>query len=99
MSHGLDKIPDAIGHMVLAEDGVVISSGGDMSNDEQLADKLTKLVHNAYRAHLSNANISKNSNFRRLTVIWDDFVYVMTISNHKIFVAKRRIVPTEAVVA
>jgi len=85
----------------MTEDGAVTNSGGEMSNDEQLAEKLTRLVHTAYRAHLSNPNIANSSNFKRLSCVWDDFVYVITISNHKIYVVKRSNVPasTDAVVA
>ena len=37
-----------------------------MSNDEQLADKLTSLLHTALRAHQSNADVANTSNFKRL---------------------------------
>ena len=33
------------------------------------------------------------------TVIWDNFLYAVTISNHKVYVSKRRHVPTDPAVA
>jgi len=31
-----------------------------------------------------------------LAVIWEDFVYVLTVSNYRIYAIKKRYVPTEA---
>ena len=45
---------------------VVLQSGGDLSNDEHLADKLTSLLHTALRAHQSNADIANATSFKRL---------------------------------
>jgi len=86
MSQSMDA---ALGHMTLNEEGAVISSGGDMSNDEQMAEKLTNLVRTTIRL-LTNDERLKTSPFRRLSVIWDDFMYVITVSNHKIYAFKRR---------
>lgn len=44
----------------------VLQSGGDLSNDEHLADKLTSLLHTALRAHQSNADIANAASFKRL---------------------------------
>jgi len=85
MSHALD----ALGHMTLNEEGAVVSSGGDMSNDEELADKLTSLVRTTMRLYANDERL-KTSPFKRLSVIWEDFMYVITVSNHKIYAFKRR---------
>jgi len=37
-----------------------------MSNDEQLADKLTSLLHTALRVHQSNADVANATSFKRL---------------------------------
>lgn len=44
----------------------MLQSGGDMSNDEHLAEKLTSLLHAAVRAHQSNADTSDAASFKRL---------------------------------
>ena len=31
-----------------------------------------------------------------VTVVWEDFVYVLTVSNHKIYAVKKRSVSAEA---
>jgi len=80
---------DALGHMTLNEDGAVVSSGGDMSNDEQLAERITTLVRSVLRLHANNPHVGATP-FRRLSVIWEEYMYVITVSNHKIYAFKRR---------
>jgi hypothetical protein len=80
---------DALGHMTLNEEGAVVSSGGDMSNDEKMAEKLVALVRTMMRLHANDDRL-KTSNFKRLSVVWEDFMYVITVSNHKIYAFKRR---------
>jgi len=48
----------------------VLQSGGDMSNDEHLADKLTSLLHTALRAHQSNTDIANTAGFKRLAGLY-----------------------------
>jgi len=86
MSQAMDA---ALGHMTLNEEGAVISSGGDMSNDEQMAEKLTNLVRTTMRLMKHDDRLNTSA-FRRLSVIWEDFMYVITVSNHKIYAFKRR---------
>lgn len=40
----LDRIPDVIGYLVLTEDGAVLSSGGELENDEKSANIITGLI-------------------------------------------------------
>ncbi|KAK2171410.1 hypothetical protein NP493_1071g00064 [Ridgeia piscesae] len=87
MMQGIDRIPDSAGHIVMKEDGAVVASGGDLENDEVMADQLMRLTRLSLKV-LQSSNSS--ANFRRLSVIWDDFQYVITVSNHRVFVCKRR---------
>lgn len=40
----LEKIHDVIGYLVLTEDGAVLSSGGELENDEKSANIITGLI-------------------------------------------------------
>lgn len=40
----LEKIHDVIGYLVLTEDGAVLSSGGELENDERSANIITGLI-------------------------------------------------------
>lgn len=41
----LDKIPDVIGFLVLTQDGAVLSSGGELENDENRANIINGLIN------------------------------------------------------
>lgn len=41
----LDKIPDVIGFLVLTQDGAVLSSGGELENDEHRANIINGLIN------------------------------------------------------
>ncbi|KAI8772133.1 ragulator complex protein LAMTOR4 [Biomphalaria glabrata] len=94
--HGIDRIPDSLGFLVLTEDGAVISSGGQLENDETTANKITKLVHTAYKIQVTG---DKKDALRRLSVILGDVIYMATVSQHKIYVSKRHYNPQEPVQA
>lgn len=83
---GIDKIPDQTGYFVLNHEGAVLSSAGDLENDEQTANDITDVVRYALRISLSNDGEQK---FKRITLSYKTFVLLITISNQKIFVVKR----------
>lgn len=96
MTIPLDRIPDSMGYLVLTEEGAVINSGGDLENNEDLANKFINIVHTASRIPLSS---SKKDKFRKISVIWDSFMYVITVSGHKVYVSKRKYIPADPVTA
>ncbi|KAL8574211.1 hypothetical protein ACOMHN_066394 [Nucella lapillus] len=93
---GIERIPDSLGYLVLTEEGAVVSSGGDLENDEGVANKISKMVMTAVR--LVGIQEKKDA-FKRLTVVYDNFLYAATVSNHKILVSKRKYVPQDPVSA
>ncbi|KAH9498547.1 hypothetical protein Btru_007032, partial [Bulinus truncatus] len=95
-AHGIDRIPDSLGFLVMTEDGAVISSGGQLENDEVTANKITKLVHTAFKIPVTS---EKKDTLRRISVILGDVILMATVSQHKIFVSKRHYVPQEPVQA
>lgn len=95
MTASIDRIPDSLGYLVLNEDGAVINSGGDLENNEDMARRLSDIVYTACHIPLSTSRSSKDK-FKKLSIIWDTFQYVITVSNHKIYVSKRKYVPQEA---
>ncbi|GFR87148.1 late endosomal/lysosomal adaptor, MAPK and MTOR activator 4 [Elysia marginata] len=95
-AHGIDRIPDSLGYLVLTEDGAVISSGGQLENDEMTANKIVKLVHTAYKIPVTP---DRKDPLKRVSVIIGDYVFMITVSQHKIFVSKRQYSPQEPVPA
>ena len=50
-------------------------------------------------AHVISSTCQFTVIFFLLTVLWDNFLYAVTISNHKVYVSKRRHLPTDPAVA
>ncbi|XP_038163883.1 ragulator complex protein LAMTOR4 [Cyprinodon tularosa] len=86
LTAGLERIPDQLGYLVISEDGV-LASAGELENDEHTAGAIMQMVRTACRFRLSG---STEAPFKRMSVILEDFVYVVTISGQKVFVVKRQ---------
>lgn len=84
---------DVLGSLVLAEDGSVLSSTGQLSNMERLSQVFINVIRLATSFHSSDDGI-KDSDFKRVSIFWNDFVYVVTASNRRVHVMKR-LLPNE----
>ncbi|XP_078612588.1 ragulator complex protein LAMTOR4-like [Branchiostoma floridae x Branchiostoma japonicum] len=82
----LDRVPDQVGYLVMNEDGAVMASSGELENDEAAAGVIMKMVDVALRLQTGT---DKQEPFKRLSVIYDEHMYMVTISNQKIYVSKR----------
>lgn len=89
----LERIPDQVGYLVITEDGAVIASGGELENDEHVADTITGLVAMADKVDV--AAFQPGEVFKRISVTYDDFSYVICLSNKKIHVVKRKFIPNQ----
>ncbi|XP_059050389.1 ragulator complex protein LAMTOR4 homolog [Achroia grisella] len=85
----MDKIPDQIGYLVLAEDGAVLESGGDLENDERVATIITDLITLSNK--VDPCAFSPNEKFKKISITYDDHWFVICLSNKKIYVVKRSI--------
>lgn len=85
-------MPDQMGLLVLNESGGVISSYGDLSNDEQAANALMGMVKTAWKVHLGPRSKKKSdkTNVAKLSIIFDDYWYSATVSSGYVYVIKRR---------
>uniref|UniRef100_V5H992 Late endosomal/lysosomal adaptor and MAPK and MTOR activator 4 n=1 Tax=Ixodes ricinus TaxID=34613 RepID=V5H992_IXORI len=53
MMHGwMEKIPDQVGFLILSSDGGVISSGGELENEERIGGIIRKMVYCADKSDL-----------------------------------------------
>uniref|UniRef100_A0A3Q3WFL2 Ragulator complex protein LAMTOR4 n=1 Tax=Mola mola TaxID=94237 RepID=A0A3Q3WFL2_MOLML len=86
LTAGLERIPDQLGYLVISEDGV-LASAGELENDEHTAAVMMQMVRTASRFSLSE---SSEVPFKRMSVILEDFAYVVTVSGQKVFVVKRQ---------
>ncbi|XP_044730403.1 ragulator complex protein LAMTOR4 homolog [Chrysoperla carnea] len=81
----MERIPGQTGYLVLTMDGAVIESGGDLSNDERTAEIITSLVNTANRIDFSDQQMS---DYRKMTLSYEDHSYTICLSNKKLHVVK-----------
>ncbi|XP_028810485.1 ragulator complex protein LAMTOR4 [Denticeps clupeoides] len=93
LTQGLERIPDQLGYLVISDDGV-LASAGELENDEHTAGVVMQMVRTACRFRLRGA---AEPPFKRMTVMFDDYVYVVTVSGQKVFVVKRQNIQREPV--
>ncbi|KAL9963993.1 hypothetical protein ACROYT_G027559 [Oculina patagonica] len=86
LPHGLDKIPDVQGYLVLNSDGAVLSSSGDLENEENVATSITKMLQTAAKIPISG---DRTQTFKRMSVYYKDFTLMATVSNQKVYIVKR----------
>ncbi|XP_050450845.1 ragulator complex protein LAMTOR4 isoform X2 [Cataglyphis hispanica] len=91
----LERIPDQTGYLVLTEDGAVLTSGGDLENDERIANIISSLV--TLTSKVDPKAFPLNNAFEKISINYKDHCYVVCLSNKKIYVVKRNLLsPTTA---
>ncbi|XP_014473571.1 PREDICTED: ragulator complex protein LAMTOR4 homolog isoform X1 [Dinoponera quadriceps] len=93
----LDRIPDQTGYLVLTEDGAVLTSGGDLENDERVANIIVGLV--TLTNGIDPKAFPAPEAFEKISITYKDHCYVICLSNKKIHVVKRKLpLPTAAII-
>ncbi|KAK6466461.1 ragulator complex protein LAMTOR4-like [Huso huso] len=64
----------------------VLASAGELENDEQAAGLIMQMVQTACRFRLHDGT---EPPFKRLSVVFEDHAYMVTVSGQKVFVVKR----------
>ncbi|KAG8238514.1 hypothetical protein J437_LFUL016180 [Ladona fulva] len=85
----LERIPDQVGYLVLNDDGAVVASGGELENDEHMANIITGLV--TITDKIDTVAFPPEESFKKISVNFESYSYVVCLSNKKIHVVKRRI--------
>ncbi|XP_053955041.1 ragulator complex protein LAMTOR4 homolog [Anastrepha obliqua] len=81
----MEKLCNQIGYLVLQDDGAVIESGGDLENDERSANIFLDLLN---LAESVDDNFMPNNSCERISIVYDDHSYNISMSNHRIFIVK-----------
>ncbi|XP_058792615.1 ragulator complex protein LAMTOR4 homolog [Phymastichus coffea] len=88
----MERFPDQIGYLVLTEDGAVLTSGGELENDERMANIIMNLV--SLTDKIDSKAFSSNEGFENISIVYDDHCYIICLSNKKIHVIKKKLLPT-----
>ncbi|XP_013778529.1 ragulator complex protein LAMTOR4-like [Limulus polyphemus] len=91
------EVPEQTGYLIINEDGGVVSSGGDLENDEHAASVIMNMLNLIEKSTMSPTE--NKEPFKRLSIQYDDHLYIVMVSNKKIHVVKRNYVPAEPVEA
>ncbi|XP_042327007.1 ragulator complex protein LAMTOR4 [Sceloporus undulatus] len=86
LTQGLERVPDQTGYLVIC-DGAVLASAGDLENDERAAGAISELVRTACAFRLPRC---PEVPFRRISVVFGEHSFLVTISGQKLFVVKRQ---------
>ncbi|XP_075763132.1 ragulator complex protein LAMTOR4 [Pelodiscus sinensis] len=86
LTQGLERIPDQLGYLVIC-DGAVLASAGELENAEHMAGAISELVGTACGFRLQR---SPDPPFKRLSVVFGEHSFLVTVSGQKIFVVKRQ---------
>lgn len=89
----MEKILDQVGFLILTEDGAVLESGGELENDERVANIITELITLSNR--VDPVAFQANDQFKKISITYEDHCFIVCLSNKKIYIAKRNIVNTE----
>lgn len=79
-----DKIPGQSGYLVLSLDGAILSSGGELENDEKTATNIFKFVSAATKGDFG-------SEIDKISVNYAEHSYVVATSGRKIHIVKRNV--------
>ncbi|XP_077117834.1 ragulator complex protein LAMTOR4 isoform X3 [Ranitomeya variabilis] len=92
LTQGLERIPEQQGYLVMSEDGV-LASAGDLENDERLAGVIREMVTTACSFRVLGDQVP----FKRMSVVFGEHSFLVTISGQKIYVVKRQNVVREPI--
>lgn len=88
----LERIPDQIGYLILNEDGAVLTSGGELENNEKIANIVMGLI--TLTNKVDPKAFPSSEAFEKISITYQDHCYVICLSNKKIHVVKKRLMST-----
>uniref|UniRef100_A0A1B6E3E8 Late endosomal/lysosomal adaptor and MAPK and MTOR activator 4 n=1 Tax=Clastoptera arizonana TaxID=38151 RepID=A0A1B6E3E8_9HEMI len=83
----LERIQDQMGYLILTEDGAVIASGGELENSEHVANIIMGLIS------LADSILPEEEGYKKISVTYRNFSYMICLSNKKIYVVKKHYSP------
>lgn len=88
----MDRISGQLGSLVLNEEGAVLSSSGELENDEKSADIIMGLV--SLVSQIDPSGFPSDESFKKLSLTYDNHCYIICLSNRKIHIIKRSLNPS-----
>ncbi|GJQ80917.1 hypothetical protein Trydic_g4734 [Trypoxylus dichotomus] len=80
------EVPGQLGYLLLNEEGAVLSSSGELENDEKTADIIMGLLTVASTV---DPAVFPARSFKKLSLTYDQHCYMVCLSNRKIHIVKK----------
>lgn len=87
----MDRQLGNLGYLLLNEEGAVVSSSGDLENDEKSADIIMGLVNLV--AQIDPNGFPSDETFKKLSLTYENHYYVVCLSNRKVHIVKKSLNP------
>lgn len=84
----MERVSGQTGSLILNEEGAVLSSSGDLENDERAAVVIMGLIN--LTSSLDRKAFPEQG-FKKLSITYDRHCYIVCLSNRKVFVVKKTI--------
>jgi hypothetical protein len=85
----MDRVPGQTGYLLLNEEGAVLSSSGDLENDEKSAVIIMGLIN--LTSQVDRAAFPEEG-FKKLSITYDKHCYIVCLSNRKVHVVKKTLI-------
>ncbi|KAJ8975295.1 hypothetical protein NQ317_011636 [Molorchus minor] len=86
--------PGQTGYLLLNEEGAVLSSSGDLENDEKSAVIIMGLVN--LTSQIDPVAFPPEEGFKKLSIVYEDHCYIICLSNRRIHIVKKTLSPDSA---
>lgn len=83
----MERIPGQVGYLVLNEEGAVLSSAGELENDEKAADVIMGML--SLTSQIDPVAFPSCEGFKKLAIRYDGYSYIVCLSNRKIHIVKK----------
>lgn len=83
----MDRQLGNLGYLLLNEEGAVVSSSGDLENDERSADIIMGLV--SLVSQIDPNGFPSDEGFKKLSLTYENHYYVVCLSNRKVHIVKK----------
>lgn len=83
----MDRQQGHLGYLLLNEEGAVLSSAGDLENDEKSSDTIMGLVNLV--SQIDPSGFPSDEGFKKLSLTYENHCYIICLSNRKIHIVKR----------
>ncbi|CAH0563735.1 unnamed protein product [Brassicogethes aeneus] len=91
----MDRKSNQTGYLVLNEEGAVLSSSGELENDEKTANVIMGMIN--LTSQIDSVAFPPEEGFKKLSIVYDDHCYIVCLSNKKVHIVKKSIDNTDSI--